>query len=889
MNSGATVVEAFNNRKLIENALCWMRARGWHRLLAKRANFEQSLLEHSLLELDVLLEILPTLCKSNHYDLTLEEQQLLCVAVLVHDTGKESPEWQACVRGKGPKVGHIDLARTLEAIPDLCKALGLPIWTDSVQELIALCAEFHHNRAGRSDGDIFTAIFNGETNRFQTLAHIVRGVDHFCSASSAADAVRVIERDAALGNHLCASLHQIRIRGVSSIYLHSAARDAFRDKGWTPILYFKDGTVYVCPAECLANKVSAEEIEANLLQTLERMLSKDVVSLMIGSPQGNILPKPDLVKFDEVKSYLSHAASRIGAQSFSKKGIEKRRDVVTKYWALSGREGGPTSEQIDVESMNISVAQAEMLVFKVFKALINLECVPKDAADSATTMYEETFGIGSWKRLQSTSTLMPAKDMAGLIDPFWNLAASVLGCPELDSVRQISPQLRTERLVLRLSEILETVCGTHSIASPRVDLARKMSKAFSTDLVVPCINSDWREVALHQKENYSVSKSSAGKLSGKAFYLCPICNSSFSSKLGIKAGADFIEKPESHTNRASSLTSFDAIIICNVCYFERLLLQMACGLKPQELIFVIPQLNLGPRHGELLVERVRKWVAAAQLQISGDGDSSSAFYLNLIQTPAKQLLSQDPLGLSDEQLLELFMNKLSPDRHKDRVRKITAAVKEEFDDDLEEACARAGSDFSSWDALANAVIERTVNVQEFVLIRQSIFRASGSMHLACETPNLVMIPLAREISGSSDESDTSKALRKIFIALTLGLAFSARIAIKKDGEHIDSASSGGCAFVPPLPAVRALIPCEWIAIPDALTWLRAIGSASMLSRSTKFPERNALFQVLSAEPAEWIARRIETVSDTGNVTLKQLELIECLPYFRGTKQTEEKQ
>lgn len=564
--------------------------------------------------------------------------------------------------------------------------------------------------------------------------------------------------------------------------------------------------------------------------------------------------------------------------------MEKRRDVVQKYWELAGKQGAPTDEQVNDESMFISIAQPEMLVLKVFKALINLIVSTTRDESLATELYEKSFGAGSWKRLQSTSTLMPAKDMAGLIDPYWDLPGHEFEHPDATCLRQLSPQIRVATLIEKLNDVVQQVCLRHNVVSPRAELSEKMSASFMNDLVEPSSNANWKEIAESQHRNYSSSKSTAGKVSAKAAYLCPICNHAFSSLEGTRASADFVDKPESHTNRATSHGAFDAILVCHACYYERLLMQLACGERPQEIIFVIPQLNLGPRHGELLVGRVRSFVASAQLQISGDGEQTQAFYLNVIQTPARKLESQDPLSMTDTELLSLFLNRVPPEKLKERSKKTIALLKEEFDNDLSEVNARSGVDFSSWEEAATAVLDKSASLQEFASVRREVFK-SGGLHLACETPNMIMIPLSREISGVNDESETSKALRKLFIALTLGVAFNARVAIKKDGEPLESGTGLGCAYVAPLPAIRALIGTEWIGIPDALKWLRAIGSASLLSRDTKFPERNALFQVLSAEPAEWLVRRIEQASDKGVVTLKQMRLIEQLPNF--TKQYKE--
>jgi len=58
----------------------WALARGWREKLAKQRAYQQSLLEHSLIEIDVLLQLLPILSSPWHYDLREAEQKILLVA-----------------------------------------------------------------------------------------------------------------------------------------------------------------------------------------------------------------------------------------------------------------------------------------------------------------------------------------------------------------------------------------------------------------------------------------------------------------------------------------------------------------------------------------------------------------------------------------------------------------------------------------------------------------------------------------------------------------------------------------------------------------------------------------------------------------------------------------
>jgi len=134
-----------------QRAAGWMIARGWRRKLAKGRPHEQSLFEHSLIELEVLLELLPILERPRHYGLIEEEQKILVVAVLVHDLGKEPDAWQAYVSNPSPDrwVPHVIPELTRALVPELCGALELEDLGEPVQRIMAHCAEFHHSRPGK--------------------------------------------------------------------------------------------------------------------------------------------------------------------------------------------------------------------------------------------------------------------------------------------------------------------------------------------------------------------------------------------------------------------------------------------------------------------------------------------------------------------------------------------------------------------------------------------------------------------------------------------------------------------------------------------------------------------------------------------------------------------
>lgn len=899
--------------ELLSKAMSWMQARGWRHKLAKRRGYEQSLFEHSLIELDVLMELFPILAEPKHYGLSEVEKKTLAVAVLVHDVGKETEAWQAYIRDPKPDlwVPHVNPELTRMVVPDLCMALGLEALSDSepVQQITAHCAEFHHSRPGRSDGAIMEAMLTGGSDRFLTLAYLVKALDHLCSAASAVEAQDAVADDPALGRHLKVARHEVMMRGVSTTFLHRAAQTAFQQRGWKPLLYFSTTTVYGADPNEAFTEPTVDEIRTALKKEIDAAITGDVTRLMVGSPTGNILPKPDLFSFPESRQYLQTAAGKINSQSFvtayhrEKKRVEEtgsagrtgkaktKREVIEEYWKLVGRTGGAYSSLMDTDAARISFAQPEMLIFKFFKAMTDPEKVEAISAEGvalARTLYEQTFGNGSWAALQSTSTIMPAKDMAKTVDYYWTLPGSAVGRPKNETVETIHPDERREILIDLLDGIAQQVFTAIDKPSPRDALSQKMAEAFSGDLLKPTAAGDVQALAKKQLAHYERSKPFAGKESANGIHFCPMCNAPFDLRLkqGFKASADFIDNPQTHTNRGIAYGSFGYIIICASCYYERLLLQILLGSRPAEIISLLPRLNLGPGKGEQLVRQVREWVETAKSQMRGEtGNLESGFSFGFTDQAARHLGGSDPFTLRPEELLSIFSYRFTPDTQKKRRQEAMKRLKEEFDDDLSALNIACIQSFATWEGAVQALIDNRIDQQECRAIRRQVFRLYETVHLICQTPNLIFIPLSYEVAAGNDESETSKGLRRLFVALLLSLVFDASVAIHKEGDPVDFQGNAGAAYVPPVPAVRSLVGYNWVPITEAKRWLGAIGAASLLVRDTGLPARSALYQILAAEPPEKIARRIEE-GGSKKLSPRHIQLIEQLPGFHTTRMKE---
>lgn len=879
----------------MSKAAGWMAGRGWRGKLAKSGYYEQTLFDHSLIELDVLLELLTILAKPTHCTLTDTEQDILVAAVLAHDLGKETKDWQSYIIApdNNKRVPHVIPELIRAAIPDLCSTLRLQDLEESVRQTMACCAEFHHSRPGRSDGLIFEAMLSGGSDRFLTLASLVKAIDHLCSASSAAEALEVGENEPALCNHVKFSRHEVLIRGISTTFLHHAAQTAFQQQGWRPLLFFTHSTLYGGEPKEEPLVPTAERIQELLQAEIDSAVSRDVTHLMVGSPTGNILPKPELFAFSEAKQYLRNAGAKIKPQSFARKKMADKRKVVENCWKLRGRKDKPTELQVEEEAGRISEAQPEMLVFKFFKAAMDpdkMEVIGEDGAALAMTLYEEIFGSGSWASLQSTSTLMPARDMVKTIDYYWSLPGRAVN-RDVGKVSELPRETRIEALIELLDGISQKVYQSIARPSPREELSHNMAGSFIKDLLQPAAGGNIKDLCQKQMEHYSQSKPFAGKQGAKGMYLCPICNSPFNSQSARKASADFIDNPQAHTNRGISHGSFGYVTVCATCYYERLLLQILLGSRPAELITMLPRLNLGPGKGEQFVRKVKEWVNAAKSQMRGDaGSLESGYSLGLTDQIARNLGKRDPLTLDSQELLSMFSYRFAPETQKKRWQETLKRLREEFDGDLNNLNAACDQAFSTWEDAVNTLIKDGIAQQEFRAIRREVFRLYETIHLICETPNLVFVPLADEIASGKDESESSKGLRRLYVSLILGLVFNASVAIHRYGETVDFRGGAGVAYVPPVPAIRSLARYDWLPFPEAKRWLFAIGAASLLVRDTGIPARSALYQILSADPPERLVRRIEENRKQGHrpsLTQNHIELVQSIIAFQRKEDTHE--
>ena len=829
-----------NLQVIRERAVMFMLDRKWKEKTAKRKLFQQSLFDHTLVELDALITLLPLLRPTFSPPLTEQEEQVLLASVIAHDVGKELVEWQEYVLGRGDFLSDVNRELTETVVPQLAVRLGFA----GVEEMIS--AVLLHMRYERTPANVMDRVFFGKhTNeRWKTLADLVDTVDNLCSANGLFAGLQCLEERSWLGSHVRTSYHLVQLRGVATTLLHRAAIDAFIARGWSPLLHYSNGSVYAASTTAQVAEPTADEIEKGLAEIVKAALPDNVARLIVGSPLQTMIPKEDLFDHGDLRACLQVAAQKVNRVNFRKKPETTRREVIGKYLlllenlksdvksAITKSDKGWKEEShasIEVNTLarqteRIGIAHPEMCIFKFFKAalapdLLGDEVTPeatKDYADSvqagadkktaqvtpqsvARAEYDKVFGEGAFALLQATSTLMPARDMALTVDRFWSLDGVSLGiaAPKVENL--LDDAKREGILIDVLTGIGKKVyaavpeANRHTRATPE-----QIARCFIPDLVHPAPQLDLSELVFQQLEGYARTKMNARRNQGA--HLCPICNVAFEG--GTESKADFVDNPDAHTNRAASHGGGGKIVICDACKYERFLQQLLLGSKVSEVLVLFPRMNIGHSTGEVLRQKaITIWDTA--LNRTGEASSDPYQHLSLSMTYnlARKLSDLDVFRLSANDIVKLMTYESGKDAKMKQRKELEQSLKELYRVDeltVNVLNENWGTSYPTSDEAVQALIENKVDDDDARKVRAVAFRLTPQLLVVCQTPHMILIPLTNPIQmrvhaaggKMEDEADVNAAIRELYVTLILGLALDCSVAVMDPGEVITFEGGG---------------------------------------------------------------------------------------------------
>lgn len=900
-----------------KNAVTFMLDRKWKEKIAKRKLFEQSLFDHTLVELDVLIALLPLLRQTFSPPLTEQEEQVLVASVIAHDVGKESVEWQEYVLGRRGFLSDVNRKLTEEVVPKLAAVRGFA----GIGEMVS--AVLLHMKYERTPAKVMDRVLFGKhtDERWKTLADLVDAVDNFCSARGLFAGLQCLEERSWLGNHIRTSYHLLQLRGVSTPFLHRAAIDAFIDSGWSPLLHYSGGSVYAASATAQVVEPTIDEIEARLAEGLKAELSGNMDWLVVGNPLETMIPKIDLFDYRELRAYLKVAARKVTRASFRKKPEGTRRETVGKYLLLLDNlrhdaesavtksdndwKRGVRPEIDDYElarqTERIGTAQPEMCIFKFFKAAMGpgllgdgvtpegkqacLDLTKGAVTEKPTkvtpqaiarTEYDKVFGVGAYDLLRGTSTLMPAHDMALTVDRFWSRPGTQFGLSVATVENLLDDAKREAILIDALVEIGNKVYAAVPEGDrPTRATPEQIAKHFMPDLVHPALRLRLDELVLQQLHGYAQTKMNARRSQGA--HLCPICNVAFEG--GTESKADFVDNPDAHTNRAPSHGGGGKIVICNACKYERFLQQLLLGFKVSEVLVLFPRMNIGHGTGKLLQQKATAiWDIALNRMSEISSDPYQHISLSMTYNLARKLSKLDVFRLSANDIVNLMTYESGKETKKKQRNELEKKLKELYR--LEELTVNVlnenwGTGYSTNDEAMQALIENKVDDDEARKARAAAFRLTPQLRIVCQTPHMILAPVTNPIQVE-DEADVNAAIRELYITLILGLALDCSVAVMKPGEAITFEGGEGVARVPPVPALRDLIGADWVPVETAKVWLDGIGASALLASDTAFPQRSNLYAVLKSPTPGHILRRIEEAREDGQAYVSHIHLLETV-------------
>ncbi|MHB1420049.1 MAG: hypothetical protein ACYCX4_10805 [Bacillota bacterium] len=906
-------------------AILWMTRRQWKYKLAKKKGFEQSLFEHTLIQLDVLLSLFPLFQRNDTFGLTEEEVNVLWLASLAHDVGKEADVWQSYIRGNGPTVSHCIPKLAKEALLELMGEYG---WGEDLLTE-AISSVLLHMREARTPAMVLSRAIAGHTLiRWKMLAEITDSIDNLASANGLFSALATLEKSL-LSPHLKITYHQVALRGISTILIHKAANDAFVEAGWLPLVHYTNGTIYFTGSIESQIIPERDKILLHLAQEIKKAMGSEFAQSVVGSPVASMVPKPDLFDYREMKKYLLIASGKAGSKNFQKKRADNRQKTVNRYLlALCQKEGGRCNSprecqknrnccrpEILVDNLNLDYlsdrlgrAHPEMVIFKFFKTVFSekvidyqkfvlpghvLEHIGKgletklgdekaseryekeikkaqkaiydSLLDCVKNAYDQRFGKGSFVLLQKTTTLMPDRDMAYTVDLYWSLPYSRFFAVDDETPVEFLPdEKRVESLVDTLTLIAEEAFASlDEVNRPKRVDTKKIAETFLKDLICPAEPVPFNHLVEEQILAYKSTKPVARKAEG--LHMCPICNRSFTG--GTNARADFLNNPESHTNRSPSHGSPGYIVICDTCKFERFLQQQILKGKATQTMVLMPRMNIGYRSGEAFMDKALQIWEQMSVIMSGDSpDPHIRISFSLTGEIARRLGEIGSELKTPKEIVHTFTYRASVDKVKEYRRQLKVLLNENIGDGLAEWNEEFETNFKSEEDFLQGVENLLIPDSTGILkeIRAEAYKLIPQIRFVCETPHFIMVPIRNPIAIEKD-SEVNAAIRELFSMLVIGLTLDCTVAMIRDGEEFSFNGGEGVARVPPVAALRDLIGCEWLGLENARKWVMAIAAASQLAYAADYPERSNLYQIMSSPTPGHILRRIEMKTDNNYV------------------------
>jgi hypothetical protein len=645
------------------------------------------------------------------------------------------------------------------------------------------------------------------------------------------------------------------VRGILTQILHRTMIKTIKEKGGIPVSYYSYGTLFVSktPITDPTEEEIREALENEISEYVSNIDPVRVGKAIFGGIRETVIVAPELlfVSNDTIKAFWKY----IGAQRF----IQNPQLPPTgtrEKWQRLIREKYDLEEPQLVEE-RFKEARSVLYLTQVMKEVYKLSLNDDEAENLVVTSLCEDLGLEKSEAKSLVPKLLKVSHTTSANDGL-NVYSTLAASPALSKLKRAE---LVEQLRKTYTKI--TVCILDKklarIRFPVSDIAQLLVREIEKPLLI-----SYKDLAKEIFENYS-----KGKRKANGGVSCALC----SSVPFEEAAASLFGESEIFTNFVAGGTCLggkNKIKVCKLCGYEAKMRSIFLK-KPEETIFVFPQVQIGARVSRVWQQTMEHLLIAQDNGIRALQDTGA--WADIILK-----------GRLDENNIEIF--KAIVERSKNwRIGIITRHIEDDFGP-LEEFLDRLGipeekREYKSVKELSTAIIEGTIKLPTEIENRlEDSLRDAAKFTAKMDAPNYVILMLSglRRRKGKIEESETSYFLRKMFLGAVLARLFLASVTFTNIPFEIKFPTTvAGYLEVPRKIGLTKIYSeleiKEWISleqIDEVLSRIAALILIEEILRKELNVGKDALFTLSKELPGRILNQYLQTSSNIHNRYLVKL-------------------
>ena len=774
--------------------------RDWQHKYAKFANRgrkSQSLYVHAVNAFSVVRII-----GSKLFDLPANDRLVASVAGFLHDYQKAYPEWQDMVlrfingvSERDDDFSHDDGSpESLQILEELLgsaqrrmKVLPAPDFLTRNSSRILNIVVYTHD----SENQSVSLRRRSEVGAIDYLARVVRLGDSIASKKDIEEIASLNhDPDVPSNKRVVFDYHKISgIRGILSSFLNEALNKLMEEAGYTPILYFGNGTAYLLVGEKREVRAPRDRLYELIDLEVEEFQKSDVYSeglikAAIGNYTQTKWPCIQAVRSIDIRNLFEHISGLPGANRKGSDGeaIYKKisqKSNVKKIADAFLLKSGESSMEI------FSAMLSDFYVFAYFADFIKnyYEFAKTDENFGAfktdlDTWISQVVGLSGYDELSQISHTTKDDLKIQSISQIWNL--------EHDSLHKLPN--RREIILARFIEIIEKMLNKYRHLCPPF-VQPQVKDILLADIYAAPVNLihdiDFRKTSRMTSDTYEEGKHAKTRI-------CNLCGTrSFQTAIAGLTG-DGSEKFTNFLPAGISISGNKKAVLCQACVAEATIRSFFFGTAPAQSIIVLPDLAMSP-------EMNLNWAQQLQYLLIMERVG-----LNIGRSWNMQDVYQRILAGSigdATKLVHYFLRASNP-----KVKDLTKFLKEERDDPhkirFKEILAKPPS--ITHESLAEYHLTGKIEIDNRLMGRYDT--PTRNQYSCYFTPShLFLFQQSPLKEGSDRESDSSSSIRLLLMSLIMAEIYSGRVLIQ-DGFHpiADLSVDGLVRMKLPAPASVAL-------------------------------------------------------------------------------------